>query len=52
MSNVGANGQKVGENAPVGSGHNNYRQFTIYRAKQHVLYQKDGWNAQAIYYAK
>jgi hypothetical protein len=48
--NINANAQSQPDYTQVGTSHNNYRSFNVYKDSKRVLYSQDGWDFRTIYY--
>jgi len=50
--NINANAQSEPDFTIVGTSHNNFRNFDVYKDNKRILYSQDGWDFRTIYYCK
>ncbi|KFZ01349.1 hypothetical protein V501_10061 [Pseudogymnoascus sp. VKM F-4519 (FW-2642)] len=50
--NINANAQSEPDYTMVGTSHNNFRNFDVYKDNKRILYSQNGWDYRTIYYCK
>ncbi|KFY79414.1 hypothetical protein V499_01608 [Pseudogymnoascus sp. VKM F-103] len=48
--NINANAQSEPDYTMVGTSHNNFRNFDVYKDNKRILYSQNGWDYRTIYY--